>query len=492
MKAFKAKMAIGLSVLLAAATVTGAAACSKPGGNPGNNGGNPGNNGGTPSEVITQVDPDVSGTLKLAYKAQNREKEVAQSLANGFMSVFKNVTVEVVPYSDETSKAITKFYQANDMPDIFMSDSFSMLTLSATEDLLLNFTPYIEKETEEGTFSVDDYYEAYLRLGQLNFGGVQYLVPRSADRVVCHVNKRLVKLAEEKTGKEIQSKIRNGWTWTDFYEVCAVLKEANVARYLLDDMMKWEAVWNPVFKSYGVEYFNDAGDIVIDSQATQNALNHFKKWVDDGICASPTSGQSADFEYGRGVFYFNSMAASQELKTLMEAYEDTENEFTMEQAIDNYDVVTFPVDPNNPLIGAGTAGYCGYGGSEHPELVWQFMKYMLTKDGQNAIADSGVNYVPVRKDMADYTDSENNHWGKGYEQFNLSAYTYKSGELKEDGTQEEDWNCYTDYFKVKGSRYAVSLNSGVSTFVTTYASGKSYSTVVNNLQKTWKATLSKK
>lgn len=490
MKMLKRMSAFGACALLVVSVMLGFTACFEVS--------NPNlDENGQPNQIETEVDYDITATLKVAYKSENSEKAIVQSLADGFKKIFKNVTVELVAYNDGTANAITKLYNAKTMPDIFMSDSFSMLTLSATKGLLLNFTPYIEQEIEAGNFALEDYYDAYMRLGQIGFNGAQCMIPRSADRVVCHINKKLIREVEEETGKDILSKIHNGWTWEEFYEVCDLLKEGSTfkksGRFLLDGEIKWEAVWNPVFKSYGVEYFDKDGNVAIDSEATKQALDHFKYWVSQGYCASPTSGMSADFEYGKGVFYFNSMAASQEIKTLIEAYKDTDDAFTVENASNTYDVVTMPVKADNPLIGAGAAGYCGYAGSENPALVWQFMKYLLTKDGQNAIADSGVNYVPVRKDMADYTDSENNHWGKGYENINLQAYVYKSGELLGDGSYNDDWNCNTDYFNVKGSKYAVDLNAGVSTFVTSYAAGsKSYETVLNTLKKTWDAALKKR
>ena len=68
-----------------------------------------------------------------------------------------------------------------------------------------------------------------------------------------------------------------------------------------------------------------------------------------------------------------------------------------------------------------------------------------------------------------------------------------ANELLKDGSYNDDWNCNTDYFNVKGSKYAVDLNAGVSTFVTSYAAGsKSYETVLNTLKKTWDAALKKR
>ena len=136
-----------------------------------------------------------------------------------------------------------------------------------------------------------------------------------------------------------------------------------------------------------------------------------------------------------------------------------------EKVSDYYDVVTMPVIPGHEKIGCGAAGYSVYDGSENKDLAWQFLKILLSKEGQNIMADSGSNYVPVRKDMADYTNPEN-HWGKGYEDLNLSAYTYNCG-----AGDDPDWNCYTTYIARKAPKYASSVGSAISTLIANYCNG---------------------
>ena len=89
-----------------------------------------------------------------------------------------------------------------------------------------------------------------------------------------------------------------------------------------------------------------------------------------------------------------------------------------------YDVVTFPIiNEENPCVGAGIAGYAVSSLTKNGDIAWQFLKFMTSKEGQNAIADQKTNYPPIRKDMSDITDSSN-HWINGYEQFNLEAYLW--------------------------------------------------------------------
>ena len=91
-----------------------------------------------------------------------------------------------------------------------------------------------------------------------------------------------------------------------------------------------------------------------------------------------------------------------------------------------YDVVTFPiVNPENPKVGAGVSGYAISSTCQNRDIAWKFLKFITSKEGQNCIADAGMNFPSIRKDMSDPINPEN-HWGVGYENYNMSAYTWAS------------------------------------------------------------------
>ena len=442
-----------------------------------------------PDDIVTELDPNTTtGTISLGYKNENNEEKIAKQLADSFKEKFPNVTVQLTAFTGETSTAIDKLYRSGSMPDVFLTNSFDMLAIDAKyENLLLDLNPFIEKEEAEGTFNRNDYYSTWWKLGQRNFDGAQFMVPRAADRVVVHYNKKKVKEAEAKTGKEILKYIKNGWTWDDFNTVCELLKESQLSNYIVDSNMDWEAVYNPILTYYGVEYFDEAGELAIDSPKTHEALDFIKAWVDKGYVAPPNSGSAADFDYGKGFMHFQSRALSTTLDILKtRVWSDLPADTDWSE---NYDVVTMPVFADNPLIGVGAAGYCASATTKDLNLVWQFMKHIISKEGQNAIAEI-ANLIPIRKDMADYTNPAN-RWGVGYEKFNLSAFTFNSGNIGADGKEEPNWNCYTDYFLKKPAKYAVSLNDVFGDYlIEAYANGdRSYELVMNTLKARVEQTL---
>lgn len=411
-------------------------------------------------------DKSTTATLKVGVTNYASEKKIIAELGELLKKEYPNVTVEVVPFSGGISATIGSWYNAGNMPDIFINNSFDMFTLS-DKGCMLDLTPYIEAEaaSETSNFSVSDYYEAYWKLGQEKFDGAQYMIPRSADRVVCHYNAAIFKAA----GVDM-SLVKNGWTWEDFDKVCATLRtyydnNGKSEYYLLDSYMTWEAVYNPVFEAYGVEYFDEDGKVTIDSTETENALSFLKSLIDKRYVA-PLSTEQASMMGNKGCMLFHSQATSIVAKELGKYYPDAK------KVSDYYDVVTMPVMSGNEKIGCGAAGYSVYANSANRDLAWQFLKLLLSKDGQNIMADSGSNYVSVRKDMADYTDS-NNKWGKGYTDMNLAAFTYNSGI-----GNDPDWNCYTTYIAQQKPKYASNISTTISNLISAYCGGTSYSSAM--------------
>lgn len=440
-------LSFALTLLLALGVATG---CGAP----------TGNSGSKPSEVNLHPDENVTATLRVAVENYTAEKKIISEIGEILTAKYPNVTVKIETISGGISSQYATWFRNKNVPDILVNNSFDMFTLS-DKGLLSDLTPYLDAEAAdpESTFDINDYYESYIKMGQANFDGEQYMIPRSADRVVCHYNKAIFKAA----GVDM-SLVRNGWTWDDFMTVCATLRkyydsqDSMKAYTLVDPYFTWEAVYNPIFESYGVEYYDENGEVALESDATENALKFIKSIIDNKYASRP-SVEQAGMAGNKGCMLFHSQAASLMATELSVYYPDAE------KVSDYYDVVTMPVIPGREKIGCGAAGYSVYDGSENKDLAWQFLKILLSKEGQNIMADSGSNYVPVRKDMADYTNPEN-HWGKGYEDLNLSAYTYNCG-----AGDDPDWNCYTTYIARKAPKYASSVGSALSTLIANYCNG---------------------
>lgn len=438
------------------------------------------NSGGTKETVNLHPDKNIKATLRVAVENYPAEQNIIERLGDILNEEYPNVTIQLESFTGAISNQYAAWYRNKNVPDILINNSMDMFTLS-DKGILYDLTPYIEAEAAdpESDFDINDYYESYIKMGQENFDGPQYLIPRSADRVVCHYNKAIFKAANVD-----MSLVRNGWTWEDFLKVCETLRDyydkqgGEMAKYtLIDPYFTWEAVYNPIFESYGVEYFDDEENIKLDSENTEEAVEFIRSMMDSRYASRP-SVEQAGMEANKGCILFHSQATSLMAKKLKAYYPNAE------KVSDYYDVVTMPVMPGNEKIGCGAAGYSVYSGSKYKDIAWQFMKVLLSKEGQNVMADSGSNYVPVRKDMADYTNPEN-HWGIGYEDLNLSAYTYNCG-----AGADPDWNCYTTYIAKVGPSHATSISKAISSFISNYCNGKEYAEAIDACTRTIKGILS--
>lgn len=433
-------------------------------------------------EASIDVDENVSATLKVAVKNDNEEKQLIKSVAEVFNKTYKNVKVEIIPFSNEVYSYMMSQVKTEEVPDIVIATSFDMFQLN-NSSILRNLQPYIDAETEAGQFDINDYYTMFMRAGQEGFDGDQYLIPRSADRVVCHYNVDLLNKANTwyKTSdlydasvcENLSELVVNGWTWDDFMFVCSVIRgwldsQDKKTQYIVDSSFSWEAVWNPVLTSFGVEYIGDNKKVLIDSQNTREALEFMRSMVDKRY----TSSTSANFYGGNGVFFFHSQAAkaaAQKVGTSAQYY----NQAQAGKYSEYYNVVSMPVREGHEAIGAGVAGYVVSAASEVPNIAWKFLKTLLTQEGQDAMSkDSALNYVPVRKDMADATKWA---WGEGLEGVNLSAFTCYAG-IGDD----PDWNCFTDFFLKKPSQ-ALNLLDCVETMVSSYVFDKAATIELNKV-----------
>lgn len=377
-------------------------------------------------EVNVNLDPQISATLTVSCDASNDEQNIIRELAKGFNKYYPNIDVKVDPMSGELVSTLMGYAGAGTMPDIFQTSSFTMLDLQET-GIILSLEPYLkaEAQADEVTFTPDDFYQNFWILGQKNFNGSQLMIPRAADQVVCHYNAKIIRAASEYCKVDLEGTyIKNGWTWDDFLKVCEYVRDyydnnGKQNNYLLDGFLDWEAVYNPILESFGVEYFDENKNCTLDCEGTRKALDLVKNLIDKRYHGA-FSGSQANFAGGQGAFMFHSQDATTQIKNLAIAnripYEDMDESY--------YNVVTFPIiDEENPKIGCGVSGYSISSDSKNRDIAWAFLKFMTTKEGQNCIADAGKNYPPIRKDMKDAKNPEN-HWGKGLECYNMEAFVW--------------------------------------------------------------------
>lgn len=354
-------------------------------------------------DVIVNLPTDTAGELKIGVKNDSTEIAIMNAFVESFELKYPNIDVTIEPMiATNYRETITQYYQADlvtpgSMPDIleFGTEIFEFID----NGIAMNIQDYVDASVQDGLLNLSDYYENIWNVGRKGGNGDQYMIARSYDHVVAYYNKAMFSQAAATLGIE-ESEIMpfNGWTWEDFLERMKLMRQAydqtnRSNLFLVDAFLDWEAVYNAIYESFGVEYFDEDGNVKLDSDKTKAALELIKELVDEGI-VGPFGGSSsnANFEGGQGCMMFHTIATKSRWYSKHGA---------------KLDVATFPLIGENPVVGAGAVGYAIYGRSTKSNIAWAFLNHMLSADAQNAASTTG-NIVPIRKDLAGIE----NEWAK--------------------------------------------------------------------------------
>lgn len=152
-----------ICILLCVLFVMGFAGCGKSNG---------GNNNTDDYEVNLHPDTQTTATLRVACENYEQEKKIISDLGTLFKKQYPNVKIEIVPFSGAISSTYASWASANNMPDIFINNTFDMFTLS-DKGILLNLDPYLnaEKEDSESDFDINDYRDLQYQFGKIRRKG---------------------------------------------------------------------------------------------------------------------------------------------------------------------------------------------------------------------------------------------------------------------------------------------------------------------------------
>ena len=369
---------------------------------------------GTSSSVSIEsveigVDPSISESLKLLIPSGNSNEQTMIEKANeAFNLLYPNVTFDINFVSIPTYEStIRQFNMAGDMPDVIWTNSqevYFLRSLGAIDPL----NQYIEQSEARGDYNFEEDFKTEF-FDMAGDNGTYYAVPRSADTVVCFYNKKLLNQAGIS-----MDKIQNGWSWEDFIDLCSQWrsyadKQGHSDWYCCDFNFSWSSVYYPFIRSYGADIFSAKDTVGIDTPEMREGLSAIRQLVDDHYCVGSGVTSGSSFESGTCPFIFQSAAISH--------YDE------MRELKGNIDIVTFPFinGQENAKIGAGVAGYSLCTKSKKKALAWEYLNFLMSYDGQQALATGGLNLPSIRNDLADPDNAEAN-WTKGYTDRNLEAY----------------------------------------------------------------------
>ena len=359
------------------------------------------------------------------------ETKMMQAAIDGFHEKYPLIdvnikTVTISGTSASYNETVIKQHKAGNLADIIWTDSAKYYFL-VSNGIALNLEPFYEQADAAGVFTdkegkalkfADAFTTDYRSMAK--YGELSYAVPRSTDSVVTFYNKDILKAA----GVDLDpatTKVKNGWSWDDFTEVCGQVrtyfdtsKPDNY--YPLDANLNWESLAWPVVKSFGGEVIDKDGKFSLGEDVNKSVYG-LVQGLTSAKFVHTKNDSASNFETGTGAFLFQSAS--------IDKYQH------MQGTRDKFDVVSFPlINGENSAIGYGFAGYslnrAVLKNQDRLNAACAFLAYLMSYEGQQKLAkDGGLALPSIRTDLS--MANPDAEWHKTYgTDFNLEAYTYGS------------------------------------------------------------------
>ncbi len=334
--------------------------------------------------LLTACGPKASSgptEVKVMMWGAPEELAVWQSVADAFTA--KNpsikVTMDVADWDSYWDKLNT-LYAANTPPDLFAMDA-PLFQDWFSRGALKNLQPYIDKSTG----LLDGLYPVTLQAYQTPDG--YFGVPRDAQTIVLFYNKDMFDAAGLAYPDDT-------WTLDKLREVAKqlTLKDAsgNTTQWGFSaDLWDMELFWSEAIWEYGGDVISaDHSQTLLTEGKARDAWHFiYSMMVTDKSMPNPDeSGQFGGDPFDAGVAAMTTMGHWSVPQYSTRGFK--------------YDVAPFPSGPAGRVTSVNSAGFVIPAGAANPEQAWEFIKYVLSTDGQIQTVKLGL-AVPAVKSVAE-------------------------------------------------------------------------------------------
>ncbi|MBV7334241.1 sugar ABC transporter substrate-binding protein [Chloroflexi bacterium TSY] len=310
---------------------------------------------------------------------------ITDMLIEKFESENPNVTVNVECSQGDYAEGIYAKAAAGNLPDVmFSADLFTVPFVS--NNVLLNLEEFAETDD---SFTFDDIYPNILGLGQVVGTPGTYMIPASWDSVQMYYNKDMF----EGAGADLPT---DDWTWDDLIAACQTIQAANdgVNCVAIGGTGGWDwwAYFIPWIVGYGGAPVSE--DFTTSTFSSEQSLAGIQAYVNLWTEHEVTVPVGVEVPGGtQGCFIGGNCATFFHIPGLMKTFREQITDF-------EWDVSVTPAHPVQHATGMGTFGYGVTKDSAHPDLAWDLINDLASRETQGAILR---NYggMPFLKSMAD-------------------------------------------------------------------------------------------
>jgi multiple sugar transport system substrate-binding protein len=302
-------------------------------------------------------------------------------LIEQFNKMHPDITVKVEYLTGDLGTVLATQAAAGTLPDItFTADLF--VVPWAKGGIAVDMEPLAKADT---SFDLADVYENMLDLSRVDGKGI-YMIPSSYDVVTMYYNKTLF----EQAGAPLPTAES---TWEEIVASCQMIRQKTEAYCLTNAGWNWWAWYVPWIVGYGGKILSDDGKtVLLSSPETLAGLEAYTDlWKKYDIA------QPKDFDAGGDCFNVGKCAIQLHIPGIMPGIR------ALNPQPFEWDVQVIPTLPKGKFTGMGTYGFTITTNAKSPEIAWDFVKTLLSKDTQKAIV---MNYsgMPLLKSLRDDPD----------------------------------------------------------------------------------------
>lgn len=309
-------------------------------------------------------------------------------MVSKFEERYPDVTVDVEFGAADYSDKVFTMAAAGNLPDVMLTaDIYTAPFVDA--GVLLDMQPLAEADDE---IDISDVYESILGLGRVEGDPGLYMIPLSLDNVQVYYNVDMW----ENAGLAPPSA---DWTWDDFIEQCKQVQEANEGVYCMGiggdggsgGGFDWWAYVVPWIRGYGGDVLNEDGtqSTLSTEEAMAGLQAYADLWVEHEVAIPLGS------DLGGNCFINQRCATWLSIPIFAGIFRDS-----IEPGAFDWDVQVIPSHPEGRFTGMGTFGYAVSAGTQHPQEAWDFVKTIITEEGQDTLART-YRTMPLLRSMAE-------------------------------------------------------------------------------------------
>jgi ABC-type glycerol-3-phosphate transport system substrate-binding protein len=276
---------------------------------------------------------------------------------------------------------------AGNLPDVLLTaDIYTAPFVDA--GVLMDMQPSADVDEE---VDIDDTYESIMGLGRVEGDPGLYMIPVSLDNVQVYYNKTMW----EASGAPMPSP---DWTWDDFIASCKILQENTPDVHCIGiggqaggGGFDWWAYVVPWIRGYGGDVLSeDSSTSTFSSPESLAGIQAYADLWGEHDVAIPLG-----TDLGGNCFINQKCATWLSIPIFAGIFRDG-----IEAGAFDWDVEFIPSHPEGHYTGMGTFGYAVSSGTEYPEEAWDFVKVLLTPEGQETMLRT-YRAAPLLKSLAE-------------------------------------------------------------------------------------------